>query len=854
MMIDCLNRAKEIYKDELTDSEMEDFYNSLVSQKNMLEETGSDLAQELTKFAAQGVKSLERGLKAKLLQEITTLRAVNNIVNQIDIFEKKGIKNPVTRALLAKIGGSNLRIIGGRSSTELKMRESGITFLRNFSKDIDNELGPIWQSKKFEGQIVDALLKLNRKQENLINDPNMLRIAKIVKNYQDRNLRGQREMGVDIHELDDRVTTNIHSERRMLKLTSEEKKSAVESYPEMEKIRAYYNYARDRWKNFTLPLLDKRRVFTKNHIPLDDPQAIENFMDEVFDTLVNKGKVTQENVNVAKKLVQPRVLHWIDGESLIKYNEKFGTGSIQDSIIRELRLGFGRIEFMKDWGASPNTTLEKVMSTLEKDPTFFERPDKAKEMAKIQNLLNALTRSPAQFAGTVGEFFRNFRAFEYIAKLGMLVVKSLPDLGLLQQEAAMHGVPAFQAIGEAVRNAIVGMPKEEARALADLLKVGIEHHLGSLAKYDIEGGTNKYIDFGLQKSMWLSGAERWDNALRATNDSIVARRLAQMKKVSWDQLVKDNRETLLMYDINKTDWEIIQQSSVKIGNKKSFITPDSVQQVPDSAIMEALSKSGAKNINDVRIRQFKDNLESKLRQYFQDRADHVILRPGILDEYFLTLGFGIPQNDAARQTLKLFTQFKSYSVNFVRTPLGSALYGKGATNISEAMHFTGKGNLWGVTRLVSYMMALKYASMTIENLLLGYSPPSFDKPDTWVTMMSEAAGIYGMFTKIDPNDMIGSTAKSIAGPVFSDITKIVGAGYGLGSDLTNNLLLNNNVGYSKTWKALDKLAKSTVPKYPYSAYIWNNLIYSHIEDYANPGARQKYIDYMKQKHGAEPIF
>lgn len=839
-MTNCLEKAKEAYQNVLDNAEIEHVYDALTRHKEMALRTGGNLAQELTRFAAQGVKNRERSLMAKQLQDLKSIQAVVDNLQRIKQFQKAGITDAPLKAMKAKIGGTSLKIARGRESTELKMRRAGDKTLQEFASKINNELAPIWNSKKHQVEIADALIKVHRGEKGA--HPIYERIANIVKEFQDRYVRGMREMGVDIHELDDRIAPNIHSPGKMLSLSTVEKRLA------RERGQSNYEFARDRWITHTFQNLDLKRTFTNNNIDFNDRAAVKEFMSVAFDNIVNKGKVTQEKTNVANKLSKPRILHWADAESLVRQNDTYGSGAIQDSIIRELRYGFSRLELMKDWGASPVTTLERTLRLLDQDQTLFSREGKGKEYQKLKNLLNALTRTDAEYAGTLGEFARNLRAFEFITKLGMVTIRSIPDLGLLATEAARHGIPGYQAIGEAVKNLVTGLPEQEVAALKDLLDVGIQHQLGSLSKFDTEGyDPSRMLHNGMRLSMKLNMLERWDHSMRATILSMTSRRLGQMRETSWEALGKENQDRLGLYNIDGSDWNAIRQSATAVAGNKRFITPDGIQQLPDNVLETALREKGKGRVNAQRIAQYREELENKLRDYLQDRQDHVILRPGVLDEYMLTFGAGLPQNDTWRQVVRLFTQFKLYSVAYARVPLGSVLFGKGARDFREAT-LGGKGDYKGMMKLTAYMMGLKYASMTVENLLQGLTPPSFTSKDTWMKMLSEGAGIYGMALGIDPTDIPGSVARSVTGAGISDLFKALRVGY----DGFNDTFYNDD--YGKTLKSLDKLTRGFIPKYPYSVYLLNNLLYGEWEDYANPGTREKYLANLQQKQGVQPIF
>jgi len=180
-------------------------------------------------------------------------------------------------------------------------------------------------------------------------------------------------------------------------------------------------------------------------------------------------------------------------------------------------------------------------------------------------------------------------------------------------------------------------------------------------------------------------------------------------------------------------------------------------------------------------------------------------------------------------------------------PLAAVLYGKGATDFREAT-LGGKGDIRGMAKLTAYMMAMKYVSMTATNLVQGMSPPSLSKSDTWIKMLTEGAGVYGMAADLDLGDLTGSVGKLLLGPVGGDIAK-VGR---LVKSVRDDVFTNDN--FNQTSKSAYQLIKSSVPNYPFSAYVLNNLMMSEFEDMASPGTRERYLRNLEQNQGVTPLF
>ena len=838
----CLAKAKEAFKDDIDNDEIESLHDQLRKHEQRALDTGANLLDELNKYVEFDIKNRERAVKADQLKALVTMQAVVDNIARAKKWAERGVKNPVLQSLKAKVGSAFVRVHKARASTELKMLRASTTFLIRIGNDLnDAGLFPLWNSKENELQIVDAMLKFRKGEE--IADPSYHKIAQIVTHYQDLYLQQLRSVGIDVSELEDRVAPNIHDTGKMMKLTRAERKYIKENG------LTTYEYRRDRWKNYTLRNIDRNRTFGDVGIDPNDAKAVDEFMNITFDNLINRGKSTARGKNLANRLKEHRVLHWKDAESLADQNKQYGSGSIQDSIIRELSNGFSYIETIKDWGTNPEDTVTKTMELLDLDKEFFKREGKAKEERKIKRVLNALTRSHHEYAGTWGEFFRNVRAAELITKLGLVTLRSIPDLGLLANEASKHNVFGFNAIGEAVRNVFFNVPVEEREIFKDLMQTGITHELGSLIKYDVSGmNVNGLMAQAVRATNRLNFLEKWDNRLRGSILSILSRRMAQISHMKWSDLREQDQSILNLYDIGEAEWNVIRAAKQKVAGEKKYITPDNIQYVDDAVVKEALQLKGSERPSQTRINRFKDDVEAKLRDYYQDRQDHVILRPGVIDEDLLTAGLGLPQDNALRQAFKLFTQFKLYAVAYSRTGIATTLFQNDAVNFKEAT-IGGKSGVMALSKLMTYMMALKYLSMSVENAALGMTPPDVSKSKVWLKMMQEAAGLYGSFIDLDNmKDLSGTFWRNVKGAAVGDLDKAARLAWHLGDDAINNR------NFKKSNKAAQNLVRGLVPRYPYSGYVTHNLLMSDWENMTNPGARRRYLRKLNKDEGVQPLF
>lgn len=855
----CLEQAIEAYKDTFPKQHIRGVYDQLERYRQQALDQRALRASDLMRFANAQIRNEEQSLLAREVQQLTDMQAVNDTLQLIQIFHDKGIEQPVEKAIISKITGSKFAFERARENTDTSMVRAGTTFIRQFTGDMTDDEFITFNSLDHQVDLAENILKINRGED--VSDDAVGGLAKVIKRYQDRYINKLREYGIDVNELESRVMANVHSQDRILRLSREERDQAGTT--EAEK----YDFLRRRWIDYTLPLLDKKKTFIDRNIDITDSKRIDEFMSEAFDNLVNKGKVTQENVNVANKVKQPRVLHWKDGKSLVAYNDRFGAGSIQDAVLNELQYGFSRIELIKDWGVTPKTTLDRVFRVVEENPELKKRFGKAPELRRARQYMDSLLTPYDGYGGKAGDIANALTKWEYMTKLGFVTLTSISDLALLGTEAANLGLNNFEAVGNALSSFVTGMDEQRISQFKDMVDTARSHKFGMYSRYFIgsqrfrlgqekEGGlafANALADKGVQLMHQLNGLQRWDNALRAEVAALISRFFAMNSHKTWDSLPERDQATLKRYNISAPEYEVIRNAKQKVYGNKHFITPDMMADVPDEQVIQALKEQGSKNINKLRIKQFKDDLESKLRDYIQDRQDHVILRPDVADREILS--FGIPkEKHVLRAMMRMMTVFKSYGLAFIRKPLMEMLYKNGATNWREAISM-GKGNWRGIASLTTQMMAYSYASMTLKNALQNLSPPSLRSSKTWTDMLQESLGLAGVAFQLNPYDFSGSLERSLMGAPIRDADKLIRFGaHGLSDTIGN--VTGEKSDFSATNRAFYAFAHNNIPllKQAYSISALNSLLFNQWQEAADPGSRDRYLAKLEQEQGVTPMF
>ncbi len=857
--IDCLETANKNYSEKLSKDDIEEFFKKLNKRARVAQNAGENVAETLQNYSKELMKLYEYNNKQKLLRSIKNSQNILDTLEVVKEFLKRGHtpEKAVARAITARLAGSTWKAARNRDNTWTKRLGAESTFYRELVRDL-GELMPIFNSKSGQAELAQAMYD---RKANLPVEGDYGRMADIIIKHQDNLYNNLEKQGVAIVKREDRIAPNIHDAERILELSKDERKEAMERYGEngtTGKVGHWgdpmYEYAFQRWSEAILQEIDHDKVFTENGFDKNDPKEVEAFQRKAFDELVNRGKASQENVNFANKFQQGRVYSWKDGASLVRYNDRFGNGSIQDAMLNELSGGFAKLEVIKDWGTTPEALIGDVLEEVDKDPALNQRLNKDKEKDELIRLVRDISQRPEDFTGSFADFTNAVLAWETISKLGNVVFSSIPDLVQTAKIARQSGFGLIHTVSNVIKKTIAGISKNDAEILYKVVDNSKSAKLGQLSRYFVNPYAPNSIKSNiLHFAMKFNGLHFWDSANRAEAASMISQSLAYRRKFKWDELRTDQQELLQSYNINADDWNVIRQGNIKIGSRgKEFITPDSIQHLSDDIIRSALEKKGIENITDIKIQDYKDSVERKLLTYFRDRQDHVIIVPDVIEQRGLRLGVsptalkGIPF-----AVVRGMVQFKSFGVAQLRRQVLTTLREGGATtNFDMFNPLNGKSNWIGVGALGASLMIAEYVNMSLKNAAQGLSPPDPRKLSTWGKMSEGSLGILGRLLQIDYTHPYQSLTKQFEGAAFSDTEKLVQLGYNLYKDTKEGR------GYKRTKKSAYNFVKSNIPIFNTFFTKWGlkHFVLNAWEDAAQPGKRQKDLRQIEKDTGAKQLF
>lgn len=760
--------------------------------------TGSEFGESLSATV------LQRSMKVKKEAQRQEKNALINMVKDKELYQKlTGFVNggmTLRKAFQAVLVGVSSNVKEGRLSVDAQYKQLLSGYMGNFTRDMEKEgLLPLINQRAMQVEVSRELWELSLKnpRPGVTGSKEAQKIAGIIHKYMEAVRLRQNRAGADIKKTDGYIGVQTHDAAKISK----------EGF--------------ERWRDTVLPLLDQQRTF--------QGEFSETFLQQAYIDLSNGKHLralgmeegAQEPIfqfkgpgNLAKKVSQSRVLHFKTVDDWHVYNNKYGRRDFMEGIFSYLDRGARSISLMETFGPNPGAMFDRQLNNLKE--RYNHNPKIIGGLAKndrpvrnfFEEVSGAVNMVESPNLSTIGS---TLRAVQTMSKLGATLVSSISDIPLKAAELQFHGFGIMESYGIPLKNIFEGRGNSERRQLAAMMGVGFESMAGSItARFssmdDLPGRMSKLMRlyFKLNHLSWWTDSQKIGTGMALSN------RVARFKGKQFSALPEDMRRIFGTFGIQEKDWNIIRQSAVKELDKRYYITPDAIQDLPDHLF------TGTKH---------KEELEGKLRAYFIDAVDRATLTPDARERAIIHMG--TKKGTVEGEFLRLMGQFKSFPISVLTKIYGRALYGKGRADIPALVQTAIMTTLFG------------YIAMTGKDALKGRAPRDATEFKTWVSAFSQGggAGIIGDFILGEYNRFGQTFTTTLAGPTFGTVdefARTLASIHGSGDTKAKmiNFVINNTPGANLYWLR---------PALNYMA------IY-HLQEWANPGYLRRMEKRVEQEN------
>jgi hypothetical protein len=533
----------------------------------------------------------------------------------------------------------------------------------------------------------------------------------------------------------------------------------------------------DRWTADILPLLDRKQYVRDDGRLMTDDQ-VRAFLGEAWRSIATNGRnklkpgQRQGTGMMANRNAEARSIHFKDAESYMAYQANYGEKALLQVMVDHIG-GMARdTASVEVFGPNPNAAFEYFRDTALKeaagtDPQHIGRYEE--QVAKLTNLWNVVMGESQPVANeALARGFEATRNWLVASRLGSAVVSSIADIGTVVNTARVNQLPVMQVF----RNELSAMNLTNKEELRQARRAGLalDTAIGDLNRWGMDNLVATVPAKLAHATMRASGLNAVTDVRRRAFGVTMMDSIGHLTREvdSLARLDADDNRILLSKGITEADWTVWRAATPeKWGGNDTVLTPDSVYNVPDSAIehmIPDLATRGAPGTPayTAALDKIRRDAALKLIGAVAEEVDMAVITPKALERGFT--GAGLQRGTWRGELTRSVFLFKT-------TPLASVFrhWQRGMaenTTGSKAMY---------IGMHVAMSTSLGLAVMQIKEILAGRDPRALYGTEhasrNWLQgfLQGGSFGLYGDFL------FSGTTGYSGQSPAAAFLGPVVGA-------------------------------------------------------------------------------
>lgn len=656
-------------------------------------------------------------------------------------------KDPNAAVTAKAFGALGFEAQGGKAS----VHRQGVALGRFWIGSLDNaltkaDLMPAVQRGALDRQIAAEMWELGKRngKPGVTGSKEALEAAKIIHRLQENMVARLNRAGAFIRRMPGYIVRQTHDMRLVGKAGFDA--WYKDTWPKIDEMRTFNRILADDEREAIY-----RRLFNE----LSSGRHPSALADQAWQAFLPSGG------NLAKRVSQSRELHFRTGGDWYDYHSKYGRGTILEAVASSAQTNGRAVALMETFGSNPKAMLERFMAEADDRAAAIGAPtsDAANRFsaATIWGIVSGESNRPA--ANWLARLGNAARATQVASKLGSAVLSAfLSDPKLQANELARHGVPFLRRAMLPWQNVIrMAVESGEQRRLANMLQAYRDGMLMELwGRYDTGDGLPGVATWFAQKTMKLSGMNRWTSASKGNVVAVISHEMADRAGTAFDALDPEYRKLLGAYGITADDWGRLGSAQVEVEGVR-YVVPHQLKLDGFGDLSTPEGRRGA--------RRARDELATKLITFIDDRMAAALNEPGARTRALL-VGDSRPGTWRG-EFWRAATLFKSFPVE-----MHTRVYGEKIAN----------GEYSSLASLVLTMTVLGGVLNVVRDAARGIAPPDYAElePSQWGQVFLRAAlsggglGIMGDFALGEYNRYGRSMVATQAGPVLGQLDSAAG--------------------------------------------------------------------------------
>ena len=601
----CLTNVLDKNKD-LTKSDLKGHFDSLTDASK-----SRDFALKAAKIQKKTLDDVQRELQDKA----TTILKRRELEK---FFDDSSTLSGLDK-IRAKVTGVGDAVKGGNRSYEAQYNTAKNRLYNKVKYSLGDNIA-LLKSGGIDAEVADTVLKLKSGASVRGVAPEIVDLAKGIKAINDDLLQTLRDSGINIKERADYFARQTHDP---LKIKTVDRDVWISDIEEAITLEGFEDLA--------------------------DGESVRDIIGKIYDDIKENGMEGSVGFSVKGK----RTFHFKDGKSWAQYNDKYGKGTLLDTVISSVEATAKASSASTIFGPNAKQTFdwyaEKVGKSLE-----------GKEKAKFQS------KSTFSDGNDVDSYRKSIFGYDYdtskdiiakivrvtgevqaMSKLGKAVLSTLPDTAfsneMFKAATGTKGVTLIKTIS----NFMSVLPTSERDRLAkqldfhtSTLQAEVYDRMGASSDGIVRNGSSSYSNF---RDTLLSAnlLEAQSSRAKVANAVGFAQNAYSLKNKGFDELNPTMQKELGRFDITAKDWDVIKKG---LNGADEIITPEAIRALG----------------NTKEIRQIAD----KYSNYLGDSAR--VGSPEATIQERIKVNQGYSSTDPMGAFFRILMQFKSFPLAQMR--------------------------------------------------------------------------------------------------------------------------------------------------------------------------------------------
>lgn len=426
---------------------------------------------------------------------------------------------------------------------------------------------------------------------------------------------------------------------------------------------ALVKLGKENWVAMHKSLIDIKKTFANTKAMNIDGEIDDLIVDEIigntFDNIIegNGPLFTKASVSRDREAVE-RTRHMFykykDWKSWGIANKTYGQGTLMTSWMQDINTSGNQVGLAEIFGSSPQSMWLSMrdIAVAKEENTNFNSIKRQQNDALFNNLLGV---NKGAYKASIADIGTGVRALTSMARLGGIVLRSIPDISNIAGFAQRAGAGYWRPYFNAITNAFNLMPDESRRILARTASHSLNIHAGTTSKYIDVSGMGNIINRMSNKFFSRIALNAYDKGNKLSAMDPIMKGFGKSSEKGFEALNEQQKSYLSRFNISPIEWDALRSKT-----EKRLFSTDNVTSMTESEIKD-LWKDGDKIIP---LSEYGSSLYRKVFAMFDAAHEFSVLNPTAYTNMIIT--GNTRAGTIGGEAMRSIFQFKAYPIQYFR--------------------------------------------------------------------------------------------------------------------------------------------------------------------------------------------